>query len=742
MEGENSPNRNHPHPTVPAGNGPSAGAPGNHQHPPQQIGQQPAVPVGNGHPAVPSGIPQQPPNITPLLRPPVLQPGVQPQINYIPVQQQRQDPMMMQILHQLQQQQATINQLLVQQQQSTQQQQQAFARQQEEIIRGALSAINVHVPPNPEQILDSLASNIKEFCYEPEANITFSAWYTRYEDLFSKDAARLDDQAKVRLLLRKVGTSEHDRYVSYILPKSPKDVNFADTVSKLKSLFGTPESVLSRRYRCLQLTKLATEDYKTFSCRVNKLCVEFELSKLTEDQFKCLVFVCGLKQESDSEVRTRLLSRIEENSNVTLEQISDECQRLLNLKHDTAMIESTQSSSTVNTVRRNQQSDRHSSPPPSKYREGKPGSPCWYCGAMHFVKDCSYYRHKCQDCGQFGHKEGYCDISRKAKNRNKEFKQRQINSVHVNNVRSRRIFVTVQINGVPVKLQLDTASDISVISEHTWGKIGRPAKTPTSVKASTASGQPLKLNAEIRCNVTLNDVTCTAQMFVVKQHLNLLGLDLISNFNLCDSSINQFKAEGRESSNGVGFPKQNRKLRSFDRSSNVWIKFKSNSQWKWISGIVRERASSVFYNVQVADGRTVRVHINHMRSRSSSSSGTQSSQSSDKPHNHPLPLDIPLKTWNLPSVAVSRTAEPYKQSSSSNQEKVEASTNPTPSTSADQMKPLQEAAVSVEPDPASKPPEFQDVVQSSSSSLSSPSMQLPRRSTRIRRAPVRYNPFG
>ncbi|XP_040164747.1 uncharacterized protein K02A2.6-like [Anopheles arabiensis] len=64
---------------------------------------------------------------------------------------------------------------------------------------------------SPEQILDSLCSHLKEFNYDAEAGSTFAAWYSRYEDLFEKDAARLSDEAKVRLLMRKLETLEHDR---------------------------------------------------------------------------------------------------------------------------------------------------------------------------------------------------------------------------------------------------------------------------------------------------------------------------------------------------------------------------------------------------------------------------------------------------------------------------------------------------------------------------------------------------
>ncbi|XP_053692503.1 uncharacterized protein K02A2.6-like [Sabethes cyaneus] len=51
-------------------------------------------------------------------------------------------------------------------------------------------------------------------------------------------------------------------------------------------------------------------------------------------------------------MRTRLLSKIEERGDVTLEQLSIECQRLMNLHHDTALIEG--SSNAVNVISRRQ----------------------------------------------------------------------------------------------------------------------------------------------------------------------------------------------------------------------------------------------------------------------------------------------------------------------------------------------------------------------------------------------------
>ena len=240
------------------------------------------------------------------------------------------DALILQVLQQLQQQQLVTNQLLSDHRES-QEQHKFFIQQQSDALRN----LQVQVPTLLEAILDSLAGNIKEFRFDVEGGGTFAAWFTRYDDLFARDADKLDDAAKVRLLMRKLGPAEHERFRSFLMPSAPKDFSFDEVVTKLKSIFGAAESVLSQRYCCLQVCKSPTEDYVSYACRINKCCIEFELGKLSEEKFKSLMFVCGLKSEADTEVRTRLLSRIEERTDVTLEQLSTEFQRSLNLRHDT-----------------------------------------------------------------------------------------------------------------------------------------------------------------------------------------------------------------------------------------------------------------------------------------------------------------------------------------------------------------------------------------------------------------------
>uniref|UniRef100_A0A1Q3EU21 RNA-directed DNA polymerase n=1 Tax=Culex tarsalis TaxID=7177 RepID=A0A1Q3EU21_CULTA len=421
---------------------------------------------------------------------------------------------------------------------------QQTVNQQQELMQ-RFSTTAAQPPPNPEQIIDSLAGNIKDFRYDADSSVTFAAWYSRYDDLFAQDAARLQDDAKVRLLLRKLGLPEHDRYVSFILPRVPKDFCFADTVATLKSLFGAKESVVSRRYRCLQISKQPTEDHVSYACRVNKLCVEFDLGKLTHDEFKCLVYVCGLKSGSDAEIRTRLLSKIEENADVTLQQLSDECQRLLNLQHDNAMIET--STSNVNKIQqrfdRNKNNKRDQAPAAGKSK-GKPPRPCWLCGADHYVRDCTFRKHKCADCGAFGHREGYCSSAKPRKPFKRGGRRDSVRSnvVVINEctVQKRRRFVSVDFGGTPIRLQLDTASDITVISRDLWRKVGSPRLASPSVRARTASGTGLSLDGEFRCDITIAGSTRNELIRVTEKPLQLLGSDLVDSFGLASIPMDSY----------------------------------------------------------------------------------------------------------------------------------------------------------------------------------------------------------
>lgn len=521
---------------------------------------------------------------------------------------------------------------------------------------------------NSEFLMESLSKSICDFTFDPENGILFKTWYARYEDLFSCDAAALDDAAKVRLLLRKLGTVEHQRYIDYILPKFPKDYNFNETVKKLKDIFDAKESIFSTRYKAFQLTKKDDEDFVSYASRVNKQCEDFQLNKFSADQFKCLMFVIGLKSDSDRDIRSKLLLELEEKSSdaaLSLETLKSECERIQNLKLDNALFNQPAKVHHVQkNVKKSENPKYNKSVPnknkckPNESNTSQPRYPCWKCGDMHYVKFCKFSNHTCSDCNTKGHKEGYCScvgnsryirFSDKSENSdnstssdsesdsshksNQKSKSKHVKSIRVSNeLQDNRRYVDVSINHFNVPLQFDTASDITIVSESVWKKLGCPSLKSPIQQIKDASFNRLSVLGEFDCQIKFRSTISRGKCFVSKnKHLNLLGLDFITSLGLFEVPINVFcktksiASKIKQSSHPRTIVNQDSaqfsmRGRRDDSSKPIRVNLvpgqhvaslqSYNNRTKWCNGQVVERIGKVMYNIQLENGKLVRTHVN------------------------------------------------------------------------------------------------------------------------------------
>lgn len=245
--------------------------------------------------------------------------------------------------------------------------QQLMESQQKLITELAMSRTAPPTTPAPgtsttDARMEALANSMTEFHYDPESNLTFENWYARHEDTLKCDAAGLDDAARVRLLLRKLSDATHAEYMNHILPKMTRDYKFSETVDNLTKLFGAHVSLFSKRYHCLTLTKRASVDFQSYAGQVNRCCEDFGVAQCSVDAFKCLIFVCGLHNKQDAEIRTSLLAKLEGNANMTLDNLTAECHRIINLRKDASIVEVSSDKSSVNAITHGRSdSTRHSS---------------------------------------------------------------------------------------------------------------------------------------------------------------------------------------------------------------------------------------------------------------------------------------------------------------------------------------------------------------------------------------------
>ncbi|XP_018402050.1 PREDICTED: uncharacterized protein K02A2.6-like [Cyphomyrmex costatus] len=245
---------------------------------------------------------------------------------------------------------------------------------------------------------------------------------------------------------------------------------------------------------------------------------------------------------------------------LTIDDLTRECQRLINLKHDTSVIQnqkSTESNAVAIVKTDKQRKPQVTNSNKSRNLQGKkqiknslpnkdstPSTPCWFCGQLHYSKFCTFKNHKCQKCNTVGHKDGYCASTQRVKTKtNNETANQNVKTIKVNQVNSNltRKFVNISINNQPIKLQLDTGSDITIISEKIWSLLGKPTGCSTSHVARDASGNQINFNQEIYCEVTLNGVIKQLRCFVTaNSDLNIMGLDWIAAFDLWQCSLNSF----------------------------------------------------------------------------------------------------------------------------------------------------------------------------------------------------------
>ena len=233
-----------------------------------------------------------------------------------------------------------------------------------------------------------------------------------------------------------------------------------------------------------------SDDFVTHVGIVNRECERFKLRSLTDDQFKSLVFLCSLQSPRFSDIRTRLLNRLEQDPTLTLSAITDEYQRLINLQRDTTLVQSRgQDGSGVHVVQHQIKSSRSTTSGPSNASavpaanystpaQKKPPSPCWHCGAWHYVKFYPFQQHVCNHCQKVGHRNGFRQTAQFKSRRNSHTQRcfpkkpiassRSLVAVFHNHAASRRKYLTLSINGQPIRLQLDTASDITILLEKAW----------------------------------------------------------------------------------------------------------------------------------------------------------------------------------------------------------------------------------------------------------------------------------
>ncbi|RCN38633.1 hypothetical protein ANCCAN_15453 [Ancylostoma caninum] len=211
--------------------------------------------------------------------------------------------------------------------------------QKDATTRHPTTPTSTAIPNDPysDLIRDLPVSN-----YNADDETTFDAWYKRYGPVIEDRGAALSEERKRNLLVDKLDRATYKTYSEHVLPLSPKDMDLPETIRNVTKLFGPKKTLIRPRYEflqsmCPQLTNTYVP-YRDFGNAIKKKFEDAVMKEVDSDSLKCLVFIAGLTDPSHSEMRLRLLNRLnrigEAEPSSALDEFINECETFVTLRYD------------------------------------------------------------------------------------------------------------------------------------------------------------------------------------------------------------------------------------------------------------------------------------------------------------------------------------------------------------------------------------------------------------------------
>uniref|UniRef100_A0A7I4Y6B5 RNA-directed DNA polymerase n=1 Tax=Haemonchus contortus TaxID=6289 RepID=A0A7I4Y6B5_HAECO len=205
-----------------------------------------------------------------------------------------------------------------------------------------------------------------------------------------------------------------------------------------------------------------------------------ELSEQEKTRLLCLVYVAGFQGAEFADYRTRLLRKLDQGDNITIKDLTAECQLIKSYKEDARMLENTANPNiAINYVGRKRKRRNFN-------LKQKPRS----------RKEFNALRNS-----RSGKQESL-PPSRPQTRRNSA-RSCQIKSIEDALRKDAQPHLEVEVNGRPLKLLLDTGAMITLISESSWKKLGRPQLQKFNTIVNAANGTRIPTKGYILANFVL-----------------------------------------------------------------------------------------------------------------------------------------------------------------------------------------------------------------------------------------------
>ncbi|XP_070386908.1 uncharacterized protein [Dermacentor albipictus] len=376
-----------------------------------------------------------------------------------------------------------------------------------------------------------------------EGDDKWDAYQVRLEAFF--EAHEIVDPKKRRaLLVAALSTKTVDLLAGRCAPNRIQDLTYEAAVQKLAEYFAPKGNEIAESYQFFTRNQLADESTSDFIVELRKMANRCNFGQALERMLRDRL-VCGLRNAG---VRRNLLARhtltLQEAEDVAL--AAEMAARNVQQMGDGPIREGVHA---VRTKQERQKFSRRPQPDRMKNSNNEVQTGCLCCGSdTHKTAKCRFRRVECFSCRKRGHLASMCNSKPHQENvahceepssDSEDYGQFLLHLRESSTGLVRPIWQTLQWKGVPVKMQVDTGSPVSIVTwptyaqhRHRWPRLDK-----SSLQLSCFLGR-LPVKGQLKIPVTYGGKTANATLVVLGcSGPNLCGRDIIQAFQLTGGSV-------------------------------------------------------------------------------------------------------------------------------------------------------------------------------------------------------------
>ncbi|CAL9701112.1 unnamed protein product [Knipowitschia caucasica] len=327
----------------------------------------------------------------------------------------------------------------------------------------------------------------------------------------------------VAVLLSAMGGKSYGLLRSLTAPDKPSDKTFDELVKVMKEHLSPKPLLIAERFRFHKRNQHEGESIVSYVAELKRLTEHCEFAQGLDDALRDRL-VCGILNEA---IQKRLLTE----DKLTYKRAVE-----IAVSMETAARDAVELQTGVKAINVN----KMATVPQERERE-----PCYRCGrGFHSPSQCRFRDEICRLCNKTGHIQRVCRSGKSRVNKSERktqwnaHKNKKVYNVeetageesdesehtncldvyHAKGGGREAIWLTPQVNGKQVKMELDTGSAVSVMAHSDFVQyFGDQKLNSSSVLLKTYTGEKIKPLGVLPVEVQHNGQQCTLDLYIVKR---------------------------------------------------------------------------------------------------------------------------------------------------------------------------------------------------------------------------------